>query len=70
MQGEIRNRGAGNMDKATHESFVREHAEGKLLPPDVPGHVIAQLALAAPADISGKFLSWDSEECTPFRKPS
>ena len=57
------------MDPAVHNSFVREHAEGKLLPPDQPGHVIAKLALAAPATLTGQFVSWDSEQCAAFRKP-
>lgn len=57
------------MDQAVYDSFVREHADGKLLPPDQPGHVIAKLALAAPSTLSGQFVSWDSEQCTSFRKP-
>ena len=56
------------MDPAVHNSFVREHAAGKLLPPDQPGHVIAKLALAAPATLTGQFVSWDSEQCAAFRK--
>ena len=69
MQGIIRSTGSGHMDPATHESFVREHAQGLLLPPDQPGHVIAKLALAAPKDLSGKFVSWDDEVLKAFRKP-
>ena len=69
MQGQIRSGGNGHMDPTIYESFVREHAEGKLLPPDQPGHVIANLALSAPAALSGQFVSWDSEQCAPFRKP-
>ncbi|KAI0034070.1 NAD-P-binding protein [Vararia minispora EC-137] len=70
MQGDIRAGGSEHMDRPIYDSFVREHTEGKLLPPDVPGHVIAKLALYAPAELSGKFLSWDSEECRPFSKPA
>ncbi|KAI0310802.1 hypothetical protein OF83DRAFT_828574 [Amylostereum chailletii] len=68
MQLQIREQGGSHMVKTVHESFVREHAEGKLLPPDVPGHVIAGLALRAPSALSGQFVSWDGDECNDFRK--
>ncbi|KZV76106.1 NAD-P-binding protein [Peniophora sp. CONT] len=68
MQGQIRSGGNGHMDQAVYDSFVCEHNEGKLLPPDQPGHVIAKLALSAPAALSGQFVSWDSEPCAPFRE--
>ena len=68
MQQQIRDHGDGRMDKGVHEMFVREHTEGKLLPPELPGHVIASLALRAPSSLSGQFLSWDGEECKEFRK--
>jgi len=34
-------------------------AEGKLEPPEIPGRVIAWLALNAPNDLTGRFLSYD-----------
>ncbi|VDC07294.1 unnamed protein product [Peniophora sp. CBMAI 1063] len=69
MQSQIRSGGTGHMDQAVYDSFVREHNEGALLPPDQPGHVIAKLALTAPSELSGQFVSWDSEQCMAFRKP-
>lgn len=51
-----------------HEMFVREHAEGKLNKPEDPGHVIASLAVTAPKEMSGSFVSWDSAECAAFRR--
>lgn len=56
------------MGDERHDFFVTLHRQGKLLPPDVPGHVIAKLALDAPHNLSGKFLSWDSEELKEFQK--
>ena len=46
--------------------FVKEHEEGTLVRPSESGHVIAALALKATKELSGKFVSWDSEECSEF----
>lgn len=50
-----------------YKPFVQAFAEGKLVQPEEPGHVIAALALQADKLLSGQFLSWDSGECTKFR---
>lgn len=47
-------------------SFVASYDEGKLVNPFESGHVIAALAIRAPEEMSGKFVSWDSEECKEF----
>ncbi|KAJ7179064.1 hypothetical protein C8R46DRAFT_1072354 [Mycena filopes] len=59
------------MQAALRESgaaiFVNTHADGKLLRPEEPGHVIAALALQAAKSLSGQFVSWDSQECADYR---
>ena len=37
--------------------FTTVHQEGKLLKPEQPGHVIARLALDAPNELSGRFIT-------------
>lgn len=68
MQEVLRQTGAAHMSKADHDMFLRAHADGKLVKPEDAGHVIAALALEAPPDLNGKFVSWDSEECRAFRQ--
>lgn len=68
MQETIRRIGAGHMSTIEHERFLRAHADGKLVRPEDCGRVIAGLALDAPKGLSGSFISWDSEECKPFRQ--
>lgn len=47
--------------------FTQAYKDGKLVKPEDAGHVIAALALQAPKELSGQFVSWNSEECSPFR---
>jgi len=61
MQAAIREEGREGMPADSHRRFVAYHEEGELLPPEVPGRVLAVLALHAPAGWSGEFLSWDDE---------
>jgi NAD(P)-dependent dehydrogenase (short-subunit alcohol dehydrogenase family) len=61
MQTAIRTEGQAGMPEDVHRSFVRYHQNGELLPPDVPGRTLAILALHAPNDWSGEFLSWDED---------
>jgi hypothetical protein len=68
MQEAIRQAGAAVLPKAFHDGFIRVHAEGKLVKPEDCGHVIAALALRATPELSGTFVSWDSEECLPYRQ--
>ncbi len=62
MQGVLRERGADSMQRADHQKFLDYHADGKLLPPEVPGRALAVLALYAPPSWSGAFLQWDEEK--------
>ncbi|KAJ3156878.1 hypothetical protein HDU86_003413 [Geranomyces michiganensis] len=70
MQAEIRTRGKEAMGDANHGKFVNLHSSGKLLPPDVPGTVIANLALKATKELSGRFLSWDDKDLAAYQKSS
>ena len=56
MQRDIREIHHTTMDKTDAEKFASLKAEGKLLRPDQPGHVIAKLSLDAPKDLNGHFL--------------
>jgi NAD(P)-dependent dehydrogenase (short-subunit alcohol dehydrogenase family) len=62
MQNEIREKGATGMLPEAHNRFVAMHEQGNLLPPEKPGRVIALLALHAPKDWNGRFLSWDDAD--------
>jgi NAD(P)-dependent dehydrogenase (short-subunit alcohol dehydrogenase family) len=62
MQALIREQGGEGMPEEVHRRFVGYHRQGQLLPPEVPGCVLAALVLRAPAEWSGAFLSWDEEE--------
>ncbi|EAU84850.2 short-chain dehydrogenase [Coprinopsis cinerea okayama7 len=70
MQAKLRLIGTNAMSPEDYEKFIKVHAEGKLVKPEDCGYVIAALALQAPKELSGKFVSWDSDECAPFRKPA
>ena len=50
------------------DRFVKLHETSSLVKPEDCGHVIASLALSAPKELSGKFVSWDSDECKDFRR--
>ncbi|KAG9768521.1 hypothetical protein KCU88_g7183, partial [Aureobasidium melanogenum] len=56
MQGDIRDKYLQNMDEKDRGKFANAKKEGKLLPPEKPGHVIAELALRAEKELSGLFL--------------
>jgi NAD(P)-dependent dehydrogenase (short-subunit alcohol dehydrogenase family) len=62
MQTLIRQEGAGGMTPESHARFIRRHEQGELLPPDKPGLALAMLALHAPLEWSGRYLSWDDAE--------
>jgi hypothetical protein len=55
------------MKEEDHQIFKDAHSKGQLIKPEVSGHVIAALALQAHKELSGLFVSWDSEECKEFR---
>jgi hypothetical protein len=65
MQTLLRTQGATNRYN-DYSIFIDAHKEGKLLPPDLPGHVMAALALKAPKSISGQFVNWSDDVCKEF----
>ncbi|KAI8920147.1 hypothetical protein DFJ77DRAFT_451325 [Powellomyces hirtus] len=69
MQQQIREGGKEAMGEVDHDRFVQFKDSGKLLSPDVPGYVIAKLALHAEKELSGQFISWDDARLSSFRKP-
>ncbi|KAI8928210.1 hypothetical protein BC831DRAFT_449560 [Entophlyctis helioformis] len=63
MQQEIRDKGREPMGADFHTKFVHMKEAGQLLDPMLPGTAIANLALRAPADLSGQFINWDDARC-------
>jgi NAD(P)-dependent dehydrogenase (short-subunit alcohol dehydrogenase family) len=59
MQAAIRQDGRRGMPEETYARFTDYHESGQLLPPEAPGWALAALALYAPKEWSGEFLSWD-----------
>jgi len=62
MQRILRERGSGVIPQAIYQEYVDYHRQGRLLPPALPGHTLAVLALHAPQEWSGRFISWDDPE--------
>jgi len=58
MQAELRDLGKGAMKPEEYDDFVKAFDEGRLNKPEVPAQVIAQLAVAATTNLSGKYLSF------------
>ena len=56
MQQDIRETFLRNMDDKDQQKFTAAKGQGKLLPPEKPGHVIANLVVNAKKDLSGLFL--------------
>ncbi|RFU27646.1 hypothetical protein B7463_g8696, partial [Scytalidium lignicola] len=67
MQRELREVHNKVMEAEDAARFKNLHEEGKLLRPDQPGNVIARLVLDGDKKLSGKFLSWDSEELAAYQ---
>lgn len=68
MQGELRAKHLEVLGPNDGARFVDAHKEGKLLPPEKPGRVIAKLAANAPPELSGKFLTWNVPELADFQE--
>jgi len=68
MQTDLRVNGVHHVTESHHARMKRAHADGTLVRPEDSGYVIAALAVRAPKDLSGKFVSWDGEECKAFRR--
>ena len=68
MQALIREKGGGKMSASAHQKFVDVYEQGKLVAPEDSGHVAAALALQVPHSLTGQYVSWDSDDCKPFRR--
>ena len=67
MQAQLRQlAGTGQMRPEDVAVYVREHEAGKLLDPSETGHVLAAMVLKASKELTGKYVSWDSEDCSEF----
>ncbi|KAJ8108620.1 hypothetical protein OPT61_g8048 [Boeremia exigua] len=67
MQRAIREEHVQSMSARDQEKFHGLHREGKLVRPEQPGGVIANLALRGEKELSGRFLSWDDEALKTYR---
>ncbi|KAG6837417.1 hypothetical protein H0H93_009511 [Arthromyces matolae] len=67
MQVTLRANPGSVLAEKDHEKFVKAHREGKLVSPEDAGHVIAALSIRGQPQLSGQFISWDSDECRPYR---
>lgn len=47
--------------------FADMHSEGKRVPPQKPGHVLAALAISADPKLSGAFVNWEEESMGKYR---
>lgn len=56
MQVDIREKYLKNMDQRDQQKFISAKKDGKLLAPEKPGNVIAELSINAPKELSGQFL--------------
>ena len=60
MQRDIREKHLSKLSEVDRKKFVSAAEEGKLLKPELPGNVIARLALDATEELTGKLLRWAS----------
>lgn len=67
MQELIRGDISRNMNKDEADKFINAHKDGKLLPPDKPGNVMARLATDAAKDLSGAFLTWSDPKLAAYQ---
>lgn len=67
MQREIREVHNATMDEKDRVKFLEAKRMGTLLRPEQPGNVIAKLAVGAPKELSGQFLSWNDEVLKDFQ---
>lgn len=67
MQKAIREQHGYDMDATVHDKFVSNHKEGKLLKPEQPGHVMAELVMNVSNDLNGKFFSWNDSALAKYQ---
>ncbi|KAG9244045.1 hypothetical protein BJ878DRAFT_534833 [Calycina marina] len=69
MQAQIRNMGRGVMDEKDEKKFAGLHAKGELLSPVLVGGVLGRVAVGGRDEgLSGRFLSWNSEELKAYQE--
>lgn len=67
MQAQLRQlAGTDQMRPEDVAIYIKAYEEGELIDPSESGHVLAALALKAPKELTGKYVSWDSEQCSDF----
>ncbi|KAF8427860.1 hypothetical protein EV426DRAFT_371772 [Tirmania nivea] len=66
MQRDVREKHEKAMGKS-QEKFLELHRSGRLLRPEVPGAVVANLVIKGQRDLSGGFFSWDSPELRDYQ---
>ena len=69
MQDIMRDVGQHHLRKEDLEKFVKARTEGTLVKPEDSGYVIAALSVKASKELSGKFVTWNSDECREYRRP-
>jgi NAD(P)-dependent dehydrogenase (short-subunit alcohol dehydrogenase family) len=81
MQKSIREKAKEAMDPKEYVRFEEMHRDGKLLPPNKPGHVLAALAIRGTrshptlpnekegAGAKGAYINWEAEELQDFQLP-
>ena len=67
MQTAIRSKAGAHMPSQAHQYFINTYEQGQLAKAEDPGYVTAALAVKAPKSLSGKFVSYDDDDCKPFR---
>ncbi|VVT55487.1 uncharacterized protein SAPINGB_P004621 [Magnusiomyces paraingens] len=67
MQNNIRDNFGEGMSSDEHKFFHELHNTGKLLPPQIPAAVVANLSLRGSGDINGKYLSYDAETLASYQ---
>jgi len=67
MQAVIRREGKGSMTEADHQHFVERYEKGELVAPETSARALIALALYAPREWSGAFLSWDEDKVQEIR---
>ncbi|KAI8867758.1 putative short-chain dehydrogenase/reductase [Ramicandelaber brevisporus] len=66
MQGRIRAEGRGEMTDTHYAKFVGMKESGQLLEPEVPGKVIARMAIEIPSEFSGQYVDWQDESFASY----
>eukprot|EP00761_Pharyngomonas_kirbyi_P012034 gb/GECH01012061.1/.p1 GENE.gb/GECH01012061.1/~~gb/GECH01012061.1/.p1 ORF type:complete len:261 (+),score=61.84 gb/GECH01012061.1/:1-783(+) len=61
MQKTIREQGKEEMESSGYNMFYQMHETGQLLDPAISSRALAVLALHAPKELTGKFISWDDD---------